>query len=165
MKQLLLIRHAKSSWNDPSLADSERPLNDRGKKDAPVMAERLSERKIKIDAFVSSPAKRARQTCKHFASEFDFKKKDIILEPKLYEAGEEQFYAVVEDLRNKWDTVVIVSHNPGITSFANSLTETKIDDMPTCSIFALKIDTKKWADFMDAKKLFWFFDFPKIEAE
>jgi len=165
MKQLLLIRHAKSSWNDPSLADFDRPLNERGKQDAPEMAKRLSKRKIKINAFVSSPAKRARQTCKQFAAEFDFKKKDIILDPKLYEAGEEKLYSVVEDLKNKFDTVVIVSHNPGITSFANSLTEKKIDDMPTCSIFALKIDTKKWADFRDAKKEFWFFDFPKIGAE
>src|SRR5205814_2399289 len=165
MKQLLLIRHAKSSWNDTSLEDFDRPLNDRGKEDAPEMAKRLSKRKIKVNAFVSSPAKRARQTCKHFAAEFDFKKKDIVLEEQLYEAGEEKFYAVVEGLKNKWDTVVIVSHNPGITSFANSLTEKKIDDMPTCSIFALKIDAKKWADFGGAKKEFWFFDFPKIGAE
>ena len=164
MKQLLLIRHAKSNWNDPSLADFDRPLNDRGKKDAPEMAKRLSDKKIKINAFVSSPAKRARQTCKHFAKKFEFKKKDIVLEPRLYEAGDDSFYKVVEDLKNKWDSVAIVSHNPGISSFANSLTGTKIDDMPTCSVFAIKIDTKKWKDFRTAKKEFWFFDYPKIET-
>ncbi|TMI91850.1 MAG: histidine phosphatase family protein [Bacteroidetes bacterium] len=164
MKQLLLIRHAKSNWNDPSLADFDRPLNDRGKKDAPEMAKRLSDKKIKINAFVSSPAKRARQTCKHFAKKFEFKKKDIVLEPRLYEAGDDSFYNVVEDLKNKWDSVAIVSHNPGISSFANSLTGTKIDDMPTCSVFAIKIDTKKWKDFRTAKKEFWFFDYPKIET-
>jgi phosphohistidine phosphatase len=163
-KQLLLIRHAKSSWTDPSLADFDRPLNDRGKKDAPEMAKRLAEKKIKINAFVSSPAKRARQTCRHFAREFDFKKKDIILEPRLYEASEEKFFEAIEDLKNKWNTVAIVSHNPGLTSFANALTKTKIDDMPTCSVFALKIDTKKWADFRAANKEFWFFEYPKTEA-
>ena len=163
MKQLLLIRHAKSNWNDPSLADFDRPLNDRGKKDAPEMAKRLSDKKIKINAFVSSPAKRARQTCKHFAKKFEFKKKDIVLEPRLYEAGDDSFYNVVEDLKNKWDSVAIVSHNPGISSFANSLTGTKIDDMPTCSVFAIKIDTKKWKDFRTAKKEFWFFDYPKLK--
>ena len=128
------------------------------------MAKRLSDKKIKINAFVSSPAKRARQTCKHFAKKFEFKKKDIVLEPGLYEAGDDSFYKVVEDLKNKWDSVAIVSHNPGISSFANSLTGTKIDDMPTCSVFAIKIDTKKWKDFRTAKKEFWFFDYPKIET-
>jgi len=162
-KTLFLIRHAKSSWDDPSLNDFDRPLNERGKKDAPAMAKKLKDQKIKLDAFVSSPAKRARQTCSRFIKEFDFKKKKIIVDEKLYEATEENFYDVVENLKNKWDTVAIFSHNPGITSFANSLTEIRIDDMPTCSIFALKIDADKWKNFKTAKKKFWFFDYPKIE--
>ena len=161
MKSVLLVRHAKSSWDDPSMNDFDRPLNDRGKKDAPDMARKLAGRKIKIDALVSSPAKRAKQTCNHFAKEFDFKKKEIILEPKLYEAGEENFYEVIEDLKNKWDSVAIFSHNPGISYFANTLTEKHIDEMPTCSIFAIKADVKKWKDFKKAKKEFWFFDYPK----
>ena len=165
MKTLILIRHAKSSWDDPSLADFDRPLNERGKKDAPEMAKRLADKKIEPDALVTSPAKRAKQTSTRFAKEFDFKKKNIVLEPKLYEAGEGNFYEVIENLKNKWDTVAIVSHNPGITSFANSLTETKIDDMPTAGIVAIKIDTKKWADFRTSKKEFWFFDYPKQEAD
>ena len=163
MKTLLLVRHAKSSWDDPSMNDIDRPLNDRGKNDAPEMAKRLAGKKIKIDAMVSSPAKRAKQTCKHFAKEFDLKKKDIMIEPGLYEAGPENFYEVMEGLKNKWDAVVIFSHNPGITYFANSLTETHIDDMPTCSMFAIKIDIDKWKDFKTAKKEFWFFDYPKAE--
>jgi phosphohistidine phosphatase len=160
-KTLFLIRHAKSDWNDPTLSDFDRPLNERGKREAPMMAKRLRDKKIKINAFVSSPAKRARQTCKHFAKEFGFKKKDILKEDKLYEAGEESFYEVVEHLKNKWDNVAVFSHNPGITSFADSLTETKIGDMPTCSVFAIKIDTDNWANFRAAKKEFWFFDSPK----
>lgn len=163
-KILFLVRHAKSSWDDPALSDFERPLNERGKHDAPEMAKRLRDRKIKIDGLVSSPAKRARQTCKHFANEFDFKKKDITLEEKLYEAGQENFYDVVENLKNKWDHVAVFSHNPGITSFANLLTETRIDDMPTCSVFAVKIEAKEWKDFRDAKKEFLFFDYPKNES-
>ncbi len=77
-KILLLVRHAKSSWDDPSLNDFERPLNERGKKDAPEMAKKLNSKKIKIDAFVSSPAKRARQTCKYFTKEFDLKKRNVV---------------------------------------------------------------------------------------
>jgi phosphohistidine phosphatase len=163
MKTLLLVRHAKSSWDDPSMNDIDRPLNDRGKKDAPEMAKRLADKKIKIDALVSSPAKRAKQTCKHFAKEFDLKKKNITIEQRLYEAGPDNFSEVVEDLKNKWDAVAIFSHNPGITYFANSLTETHIDDMPTCSVFAIRIDIDKWKDFKTAKKEFWFFDYPKAE--
>ena len=160
-KTLLLIRHAKSSWDNPILSDFERPLNDRGKKDAPDMAIRLAERKITIDAFVSSPAKRAKQTSRLFAKEFDVKKKKIVFEPRLYEAGEENFYEAIQNLKNKWNTVAIVSHNPGITSFANSLTGHRVDDMPTSAVFAIKIDTNNWEDFREAAKEFWFFDFPK----
>src|SRR5205085_973238 len=133
MKTLFLIRHAKSSWDDPSLPDFDRPLNERGKNDAPEMAKRLVEKKIKIDAFVTSPAKRASQTCKHFVKEFDAKKKNIHSEPKLYEAGEENFFGVIENLKNKWDSVAIFSHNPGISYFANLLSEKQVGDMPTCS--------------------------------
>src|SRR5262249_2886599 len=103
-KILFLVRHAKSSWDDPSLPDFERPLNERGKKDAPEMAKRLHDKKIRIDAFVSSPAKRARQTCKYFTKEFDPKKKNILQEPRLYEAGDENFYEAIGDFKNKWDT-------------------------------------------------------------
>jgi len=162
-KILILVRHAKSSWDDPSLSDFERPLNERGKKDAPEMAKRLSSKKIRIDAFVSSPAKRARQTCKYFTKEFDPKRKNIVQEPKLYEAGEQNFYEVIEGFKNKWDSVAIFSHNPGISSFANSLTEDRIDDMPTCGVLAVKVETDKWKEFRTAKKEFLFFDYPKIE--
>jgi phosphohistidine phosphatase len=164
MKQLLLVRHAKSSWDDPSLSDFDRPLNDRGKNDAPEMAKRLSDKKIKIDRFVSSPAKRARQTCKYFAKEFDVKKKSVVLEPRLYEATEGNFYEVVKAFKDKWDSVAIFSHNPGITAFANALTTTRVDDMPTCSVFAVKVDAKKWKDFREAKKEFLFLDYPKSEG-
>jgi phosphohistidine phosphatase len=163
-KTIFLIRHAKSSWNDPLLKDFDRPLNERGKEDAPTMARKLKNKKIEIDAFVSSPAKRARQTSKYFAKEFDLKKHKIHLEAKLYEAGEEDFYSVFESLKNKWDNVAIFSHNPGITSFANSLTQTRIDDMPTCGIFAIKIKEDKWKNFRSAEKEFWFFDSPKNEG-
>jgi phosphohistidine phosphatase len=162
-KILFLVRHAKSSWDDPALSDFDRPLNERGKKDAPEMAERLNSKKIRIDAFVSSPAKRARQTCRYFAREFDAKKKNIVREPKLYEADGQSFYEVIEGFKNKWDSVAVFSHNPGITFFANSLTESHVDDMPTCSVFAVKVSADKWKDFRTAKKELLFFDYPKIE--
>lgn len=84
MKTLLLIRHAKSSWDDAAVADVDRPLNDRGRRDAPAMAKRLIKAGISIDRFVSSPARRARQTAELFAHEFDVKEKKIRFVPQLY---------------------------------------------------------------------------------
>jgi len=163
MKQLLLIRHAKSSWDDPSQNDFDRPLNKRGNKDAPLMAERLSDKKINIDAFLSSPAKRALDTCIYFAKEFDVKKKEIIQVDGLYNPQIENFYKVISEVDNSHDIIALFSHNPGITEFANELTSVHIDDMPTCSVFAVKVDIKNWDEFTEGEKLFWFFEYPKLQ--
>jgi phosphohistidine phosphatase len=165
MKTLILIRHAKSSWDDPGLSDFERPLNERGKKDAPVMAERLYERGIKIDAFVSSPARRARKTAEQFARRYKKDKEDLVLKTELYMASDEAFTSVIEKLDDDIDCVAVFSHNPGITDFANGLTDARTDNIPTCAIFAISIDAKKWSRFRDAKKKFLFFDYPKALVE
>ncbi|HXR84034.1 MAG TPA: histidine phosphatase family protein [Hanamia sp.] len=163
MKTLLLIRHAKSSWSDPSLADSERALNHRGKSDAKMMAKRIKEKEIDIDLFVSSPAKRAKKTAKIFMKEFDAKEKDLLLDPFLYEGSVRNFYDAVENLNEKEKVVALFAHNPGITEFINSLECSPIYEMPTCAVYALKIKTKDWKDFHEAEKEFLFFDFPKNE--
>jgi phosphohistidine phosphatase len=161
MRQLILIRHAKSDWGDFSLPDFDRPLNERGKRDAPVMAQRLLDKKISIDAFISSPAKRAKKTAGFFADAYKRDKGDIIFYQELYAAPEHVFYDVIAKTKNKFDSIAVFSHNPGITDFANQLTDVKIDNIPTCGIFAVKIDCATWADFKSAKKEFWFFDYPK----
>jgi phosphohistidine phosphatase len=163
MKQLLLVRHAKSSWDDFGLNDFDRPLSDRGKKDAPAMAQRLSGKKINIDAFISSPAKRAARTAKIFANEYKIEKDDIIYKTELYLAPENVFYDVIAKTDDKFNCIAIFSHNPGITDFANEMTEIKIDNIPTCGVFAVKVDAKHWNDIKEAKKEFWFFDYPKAE--
>lgn len=161
MKTLLLVRHAKSDWGNPGLSDFERPLNERGKKDAPAMAKRLVEKKIQIDAIVSSPAKRAAKTAKAFAEELGIKKKNFAFREELYLAAPAVFYEVITSLDNDYSSVALFSHNEGITDFANQLTDAKIDNIPTCGVFAIKADCEKWADFRDCKKEFWFFDYPK----
>lgn len=161
-KSLLIVRHAKSSWDDISQKDFERPLNDRGKKDAPAMAKRLQKEKaVVLDAMISSPAKRAFTTAKFFAEVFDVKKKNIIEWPELYEASIDKFYKAVASLNDDYTSVALFSHNPGITAFTNSLTNARIDDMPTCAVFALNILSNSWKDFETAEKEFWFFDYPK----
>jgi phosphohistidine phosphatase len=161
MKELLLIRHAKSDWDDPSLSDFDRPLNKRGKADTPLMAHRLLDKKIKIDAFISSPAKRAKKTASIFAKEYKMDKKDILLVEKLYAAEANVFFEVIRNTNDKFDNIAVFSHNPGLTDFANLLSDVRIDNIPTCGIFAVKVDAKHWTDFKDAKKDFWFFDYPK----
>ncbi|MGN6603078.1 MAG: SixA phosphatase family protein [Ginsengibacter sp.] len=162
-KIILLVRHAKSGWNDASLSDIERKLTDRGKSDAKMMAKRLQKREIEIDGFVSSPAKRASKTAKIFMKEYDKNKKKLQLIPSLYEASVVDFYNAVESLDNDYKAVALFSHNPGITDFVNSLDCQPVYDMPTCAVFALEVKLKNWKDFREAKKEFLFFDYPKNE--
>ncbi|MEO7924202.1 MAG: histidine phosphatase family protein [Chitinophagaceae bacterium] len=161
MKTLILVRHAKSDWGDSSLDDFDRPLNERGKRDAPAMAQRLLDKKIKLDVFIASPAKRAKKTACIFAEAYKTGKDEIIFRDELYGAGENVFADVIAKADNKFDSMAVFSHNPGITDFANLLTNTRIDNIPTCGVFAVKADCKKWKDFAEAKKEFWFFDYPK----
>lgn len=163
MKQLLLIRHAKSSWETAGEKDFDRPLNDRGKRDAPAMAKRLHNKKIRIDAFISSPAKRALSTANYFAEAFKTKPKEIITIPALYMPEVKNFYEVIEKSDNKWDTITVFSHNPGLTEFVNELTTVHVDNLPTCSIFAIKLNAHTWENFQTAPKEFWFFDYPKLK--
>ncbi|MFZ1530344.1 MAG: histidine phosphatase family protein [Ferruginibacter sp.] len=166
MKKLIIVRHAKSSWANLGQTDYERPLNERGQKDAPEMALRLKNRKITIDRFVSSPAKRAKQTCRAFCKLYECDSGHILFIEKLYHAPKNVFYEVVEALDNADDTVIIFSHNPGITDFVNSLCkDVFVDNMPTCSIFAVQADLAQWTAFEKAEKTFLFFDYPKNPQE
>lgn len=161
MKTLFIIRHAKS---DQSFFgnDFERPINDRGKADAPVMAERLLKRAGLVNALISSPATRAKQTAQHFARAFQVPETDIFFISALYHAPSEVFYDVIAALPQNLDTVAIFAHNPGITHFVNSLdTGTRVDNMPTCAIFGIEADILNWADFAKTKRRFLFFDYPK----
>ena len=126
------------------------------------MAKRLLDRKLKVGAFVSSPAKRARKTAGLFADAMGYNENDIVLVSALYQAPPAVFYEVVESLGEHFNTVALFAHNPGITEFVNDLsTVVQIDNMPTCGIYAVKADCKHWADFSKAKKEFLFFDYPK----
>jgi len=162
MKTLLLVRHAKSSWDLATLNDFDRSLNERGKKDAPVMAQRLLDRKIDINIFVSSPAKRAKKTAELFCSIYKKDKEQIIFVPALYHASINTFFEVVSQLNDDYNCVAIFSHNPVITEFVNQLVENiTIENMPTCGVFAVKTSITKWKEFSTSKKELLFFDYPK----
>ena len=163
MKELLLIRHAKSNWSNALMDDFDRPLNERGNSDAPRMAKILSSKGIAVDAIISSTANRAFTTASYFAKELGIKKINIMALDKLYHAPAHVYYDILDDLEEDFKCVAIFAHNPGITDFVNSLSETTIDNMPTCGIFAVKIQIKNWSEFRDAEKNFWFFESPKMQ--
>ena len=156
-----MVRHAKSSWAEPGLSDFDRPLNDRGKKDGPNMARRLKKKNITIDLFMSSPAKRAKRTAELFADELEYPQEKILLIPELYEASVVDFNKVISTTPDSDNTIILFSHNPGITAFANTLSNAKIDNMPTCAVFAITMGSDKWRDFTKEEKKFLFFDYPK----
>ena len=161
MKTLLLVRHAKSSWDNADAGDIHRPLNDRGKRDAPAMAQRLIRTGVHIDRLVSSPAKRALQTAEAFRESGEGKGKEIRVVAELYHAAPSTFREVVAGLDNGDDTVALFSHNPGITAFVNMLTNMRVDNMPTCSVFAVRSTAESWSDFLNSNPTYWFFDYPK----
>jgi phosphohistidine phosphatase len=162
MKTLIMIRHAKSSWDVSSMRDFDRPLNHRGKKDAPIMAKNLLDRLGNIELFISSPAKRAKETAVLFAEVYKKKEKEIIFIDELYHASASVIYNVIKNSSNQFQSIAVFTHNPGITEIVNSLTSVKTDNVPTCGIFAVKAETSDWQDFDMARKDFMFFDYPKL---
>lgn len=162
MKTILLVRHAKSSWDDPAVSDFERPLNSRGLRDAPEMAKRLQQRIPSIHRIYSSTAQRARLTAGLFAEKLDYRSNEIVFEPELYLAPPRAFADLIARCSDADDCIMIVAHNPGITDFANQLTRAvRTDNMPTCSIFAVSAHINSWTAFQGALKEFLFFDYPK----
>lgn len=162
MKTIYVVRHAKSSWGDLTLPDYDRPLNERGQKNAPEMARRLLDKHIQLDAFVTSTAKRALQTASHFIKIYGRPLEELLLREELYHAPASVYSQVLSSLPDEFQSVAIFGHNPGITAFVNTLTTTRIDDMPTCGVFAVTADTDQWASFPLSRKSFLFFDAPKL---
>jgi phosphohistidine phosphatase len=144
VKTLFLIRHAKSSRDDPTLHDKERPLNDRGKRDAPKMGERLAKSDAKPDLILSSPAVRALATAELIARKLDYKVKDIVVDERLYAAASDDLLQVIRELGDKPKCVMLFGHNPELTELAHRLSS-KITDMPTCAVAEFCFDTTSWS--------------------
>ncbi len=161
MKTLYIVRHAKSSWDDPLLDDFSRPLNERGKRDAPRMGKRLKGKKVVPDLMLTSPARRALGTCKRIAEVLAYDENKIKTERGLYHAEKEQILEVVKSLKDKHEVVMIFGHNPGLTDFVNELGNQSFENVPTCGIAAYQLPVDSWqeADFGKGKLLF--FDYPK----
>jgi len=143
MKTLFLVRHAKSSKDDPTLSDKDRPLNDRGRRDAPKMGERLAKRDVEPDLMLSSPAVRALTTAQIFAEELDYNAKNIVVDDRLYATTADDLLEVIHELDDKHKRVMLFGHNPEMSDLAHRLSD-KIGDMPTCAVAEFEFDTKSW---------------------
>ena len=146
MKSLFLIRHAKSSWKDASLADRDRPLNKRGKRDAPEMGRRLAARGDAPDLIVSSPAVRALATARIMAEAVGYPVDRIREDERIYMAGPAELLEAIRDLEDDLQQVFLFGHNPGLTELVNELSEPVIDNVPTCGIVELRVTVDRWAD-------------------
>lgn len=160
MRQLILIRHAKSSWSNPSLDDFDRPLNKRGKRDAPFMAKLFSKKKIHPDLIISSPAKRTKQTALEFAKQLAIESENILWNDKLYLASLTTLLKIVKKFDDNVKIVILVGHNPGLTNLYNFLCKQEIDNIPTCGIISMKTD-KNWSDISSKNFELEFFEYPK----
>jgi phosphohistidine phosphatase len=161
MKKLYLVRHAKSSWDDPDLDDFDRPLNNRGEHDASFMGFRLREMNIKIDLLVSSNAVRAMQTAALFADRLAYPLEKIIKPSAMYGGDVEELLGVVQKLDNNLNEVMLVGHNPGLTDFAQYLTTERFEKIPTSGIFCAGFDVTTWQQITPESGTMIFFDFPK----
>ena len=161
MKTLILIRHAKSSWENRNISDFERGLNDRGKRDAPFMAGILKEKKINIDLILSSPAVRAFKTAKIFARELEIEEKEIIINENIYEAGRKDLLKVLMETNDSINNLMLFGHNPGLTYLSNYLCDYETDNIPTCGIVCMQLDFDSWKYLGSKSCNFIFFEYPK----
>ncbi|MBO9627153.1 MAG: histidine phosphatase family protein [Microbacterium sp.] len=144
MKTLLLARHAKSDWGLPGLSDHDRPLNARGRRDAPAMARRLVD-EIALDHLVSSTAVRARSTAAEYAAAFRLA---VIEEPLLYAASARSILAMAAALPDDSEVAMLVGHNPGMSDAVSELTGAFVE-MPTCAVAECAVDVGSWAELIE----------------
>lgn len=161
MKQLYLIRHAKSDWSDASQDDFKRGLNTRGEKAIITMAKALNERCIVPDLILSSTATRAKLTVKGLAKNISYKGKIKYLDA-LYLANPLGVISIIKEIKDKYETVFIVGHNPETTELTDLMVDEYIDNVPTLGIVALNVPVKHWKKFKPEKTKLDFFIYPKM---
>jgi phosphohistidine phosphatase len=161
MKHLWLIRHAKSSWQDSYLKDFERPLNKRGKRDAPFMGKELKKNAFSPDIVISSPSKRTTLTAEKIFNVLDFDFENIQWEPKLYGAGTWDCVNLINGLDQHISSVCIIGHNPTLTDLSNYLTDDYINNIPTCGIVKILFEINDWSMVSKGLGSLISFDYPK----
>ncbi len=150
MKKIFLVRHGKSSWKDILLKDIDRPLNKRGKKDVPFMAELLKKKGIQPDIIISSPAKRAERTAKVFADKLGIE--EVVFDSTIYEGEVSDILSIIQKYIKDYDNIFIFGHNPVLTDTANELIEAPIENIPTSGVVEIDFENRKLLSFEYPKK-------------
>ncbi|HNR69016.1 MAG TPA: histidine phosphatase family protein [bacterium] len=144
MKTLYLIRHAKSSWSDEHAADIDRPLNRRGKRDAPLMGRFLAAKGAQPDRVLCSPAKRTRKTLAPIRQALNLSDSIIDIRSDIYGSNWLNLLDLLQELNDEWNTVFLIGHNPGITDLVVALTAAAVDNLPTCAVAVLDLQIDRW---------------------
>lgn len=160
MKKLYLVRHAKSSWSNPELADFDRPLNKRGKRDAPFMGEILKKNEVQPEIIFSSPAKRALKTAKKISGILGYPKNSIVEDENIYDASTYELLELINHIGEEYKSAMLFGHNPGLTSLSNLLSDDYIDNIPTTGIVLLTFKGM-WQELKENSCKLEFFEYPK----
>ena len=160
MKKLYLVRHAKSSWEDESLSDEQRPLNKRGRKSVLDMGRRLAVAGIQVDLIISSPALRALTTARSLASAIGYDAESIRQNKQLYFDGQSAMLKVIQKTPSEIQSLMLVGHNPDMTALLNLLCGYQTANMPTCAIATIQFKSG-WSDVTRESGVLLDYDFPK----
>jgi phosphohistidine phosphatase len=150
MKNLIIVRHAKSSWEEP-LRDKERPLTKRGIKDANLVSSEINKLMPKTYSIWSSTAKRAVDTAQIFAQNLSYPIECIIYNDDLYTFSDKKLEKIIKNFSNALDTVILFGHNDAITNFVNKFGDVDIENVPTSGFVSLEFDTDDWKNIKKGK--------------
>ena len=164
MKTLYILRHAKSSRDDPELKDFERPLAGRGIRDVSKMASRFLKRGDKVDCIITSPALRAKTTAKMIADQIGFPADEVASNAELYFSGANMFLKEAMLMNEHCRSAMFVGHNPAITEFANRICDARINHIPTCGLLKLQFAVQHWEEIQETLGELVYFDYPKKEV-
>jgi len=162
-KELFILRHAKSSWDEPNKDDIDRALTTRGITDAYSIANRTKKKLHNVDLIISSHANRAIHTATIFAGVMDFSIEKLNLTSKIYEASEIQILQMIKEFSDDHKSILIVGHNPSFTYLANRFLKSSIDNLPTSGIVGLSFNSSTWKEIGKENLQSNFFEFPKKE--
>ncbi len=160
-KKLVIVRHGKSDWSREDRSDVDRPLKDRGVRDAYEMSQRLLQQNIQPELVASSPANRALHTAVIFCREMEIPLKNLLVDESFYISYEEKVFETLQQFDNKVNSLMIFGHNPTFTSLANLFVSDEIENIPTCGIVILNFKIKDWQEIAGKTLESYVFDYPK----
>lgn len=165
MKTLLLVRHAKSSWNDADVSDMDRPLKRSGVKDAIEVSEKLKSKKVTPDILITSPAVRAMTTALIFARTLKYHYNRIVINEMVYDFSKDALLPLLRNIDDKYDVVMLIGHDPAFTYLLNDLTGKAFEKMPTAAVAKINFSVKQWQKITPGKGKLIFLESPKKEKK